>query len=221
MSRTVCLEAPPGAAAGIALVALHHRRPLPVGHGARAAVGQKIDGDVLGVEQEHIVMRRRQPLHAPLARGDRQSFRHLDPERLDDGAHAVLLSARVDIGRRGALCVPAPPVARTSARSEEIPMAADVTFPAAAAAGFLSFLSPCVLPLVPPYLTFIAGTSIEELTAVGKSRARARRAARLAAVRRRLLHRVRRARRDGERVRQGPARQSGAYCRSPPASPSF
>ena len=36
-------------------------------------------------------------------------------------------------------------------------MAADVTFPAAAAAGLLSFLSPCVLPLVPPYLTYLAG----------------------------------------------------------------
>ncbi|PWB82288.1 MAG: cytochrome C biogenesis protein [Methylocystaceae bacterium] len=51
-------------------------------------------------------------------------------------------------------------------------MAADVTFPAAAAAGVLSFLSPCVLPLVPPYLTFIAGSSIEELTYEGKTRAR-------------------------------------------------
>lgn len=51
-------------------------------------------------------------------------------------------------------------------------MAADVTFPAAAAAGLLSFLSPCVLPLVPPYLTFIAGTSIEELTYEGKTRAK-------------------------------------------------
>jgi cytochrome c-type biogenesis protein len=51
-------------------------------------------------------------------------------------------------------------------------MAADVSFPAAAAAGLLSFLSPCVLPLVPPYLTFIAGTSLEELESEGESRAR-------------------------------------------------
>jgi cytochrome c-type biogenesis protein len=29
--------------------------------------------------------------------------------------------------------------------------------------GFLSFLSPCVLPLVPPYLCFLAGVSFEEL----------------------------------------------------------
>lgn len=30
--------------------------------------------------------------------------------------------------------------------------------------GLLSFVSPCVLPLVPPYLCFIAGVSFEELT---------------------------------------------------------
>jgi len=30
-------------------------------------------------------------------------------------------------------------------------------------AGVLSFLSPCVLPLVPPYLCFLAGTSLEQL----------------------------------------------------------
>src|SRR5436309_4968754 len=51
-------------------------------------------------------------------------------------------------------------------------MASDVTWPAAAAAGVLSFLSPCVLPLVPPYLTFIAGTTIEELAEEGEAGAR-------------------------------------------------
>ena len=37
----------------------------------------------------------------------------------------------------------------------------DVTFFAALIAGLVSFLSPCVLPLVPPYLIFLAGTSLE------------------------------------------------------------
>ena len=32
------------------------------------------------------------------------------------------------------------------------------------AAGVLSFLSPCVLPLVPSYLGFITGMSIEEMS---------------------------------------------------------
>ena len=31
-------------------------------------------------------------------------------------------------------------------------------------AGLLSFLSPCVLPLVPPYLCFLAGVSLDDLT---------------------------------------------------------
>ena len=40
-------------------------------------------------------------------------------------------------------------------------MAPDVTIAAALLAGLLSFLSPCVLPLVPPYLVYLAGTSLE------------------------------------------------------------
>jgi cytochrome c-type biogenesis protein len=37
----------------------------------------------------------------------------------------------------------------------------NVTIVAALLAGMLSFLSPCVLPLVPPYLVFLTGTSLE------------------------------------------------------------
>jgi cytochrome c-type biogenesis protein len=40
----------------------------------------------------------------------------------------------------------------------------DVGLMTAFGAGLLSFLSPCVLPLVPAYLCFLAGTSLEELT---------------------------------------------------------
>ena len=39
-----------------------------------------------------------------------------------------------------------------------------LSFPAAFTAGLLSFLSPCVLPLIPAYFTFITGFSLEELT---------------------------------------------------------
>lgn len=41
----------------------------------------------------------------------------------------------------------------------------DITYWAAAGGGIVSFLSPCVLPLVPAYLCLIAGTSLEQLTA--------------------------------------------------------
>ena len=40
----------------------------------------------------------------------------------------------------------------------------DITYLAAGGAGLISFLSPCVLPLVPAYLCFIAGTSFQALT---------------------------------------------------------
>lgn len=43
------------------------------------------------------------------------------------------------------------------------------------AAGLLSFLSPCVLPLIPSYVTFVTGMSLDELTA-DRDRSRARRA---------------------------------------------
>jgi cytochrome c-type biogenesis protein len=42
-------------------------------------------------------------------------------------------------------------------------MTADVSIFAALLAGALSFLSPCVLPLVPPYLVYLTGTSLERL----------------------------------------------------------
>jgi len=42
-------------------------------------------------------------------------------------------------------------------------MTAEVSVFAALLAGLISFLSPCVLPLVPPYLAYLAGSSLERL----------------------------------------------------------
>ncbi|ESR24604.1 cytochrome c biogenesis CcdA family protein [Lutibaculum baratangense] len=47
-------------------------------------------------------------------------------------------------------------------------------------AGMISFVSPCVLPLVPPYLCFLAGVTLDQLTGVGAAEARG-------AVRRRVF----------------------------------
>jgi cytochrome c-type biogenesis protein len=44
-------------------------------------------------------------------------------------------------------------------------MAADVGYITAVGAGAISFLSPCVLPLVPPYLCYMAGVSVEDFRA--------------------------------------------------------
>jgi cytochrome c-type biogenesis protein len=42
-------------------------------------------------------------------------------------------------------------------------MIQDVSIPAALIAGLVSFLSPCVLPLVPPYLIYLTGATIEHV----------------------------------------------------------
>jgi len=47
----------------------------------------------------------------------------------------------------------------------------DISIPAVFLAGILSFLSPCVLPLVPPYLTYLAGQTAEELLNKGTKKA--------------------------------------------------
>ncbi|MCA1591510.1 MAG: redoxin family protein [Acidobacteria bacterium] len=52
----------------------------------------------------------------------------------------------------------------------------NITIAIAFVAGLASFLSPCVLPLVPGYLSLISGVSIEALKGEGGSRAKARRA---------------------------------------------
>jgi cytochrome c-type biogenesis protein len=53
-------------------------------------------------------------------------------------------------------------------------MSLDVTAGGAFVAGLLSFASPCVLPLVPPYLAYIGGVSIEQLRAQDGAKARTR-----------------------------------------------
>jgi cytochrome c-type biogenesis protein len=57
----------------------------------------------------------------------------------------------------------------------------DVSLLAALLAGLVSFLSPCVLPLVPPYLVYLAGTSLERL-AGAEPQPRVRRDTALAAL---------------------------------------
>lgn len=47
----------------------------------------------------------------------------------------------------------------------------EVTIGGAFLAGLISFVSPCVLPIVPPYLCYLAGVSLEELTGESRSAA--------------------------------------------------
>ena len=58
----------------------------------------------------------------------------------------------------------------------------EVSIGAALVAGVISFLSPCVLPLVPPYLCFITGASLDELARPGSEVVLQRRRTMLAAL---------------------------------------
>ena len=40
----------------------------------------------------------------------------------------------------------------------------NTTLPIAFLAGLISFLSPCVLPLIPGYISYISGTSLNEIS---------------------------------------------------------
>ncbi|MGE5692741.1 MAG: cytochrome c biogenesis CcdA family protein [Candidatus Zixiibacteriota bacterium] len=44
----------------------------------------------------------------------------------------------------------------------------NISFLAALGAGFISFISPCVLPLIPGYLSFISGVSVADMSAAEK-----------------------------------------------------
>jgi cytochrome c-type biogenesis protein len=57
-----------------------------------------------------------------------------------------------------------------------------VTLFAALAAGFLSFISPCVLPLIPGYVSFVSGVTLEEMRGGGAVSAASRRQALTASV---------------------------------------
>src|SRR5438270_5100305 len=57
----------------------------------------------------------------------------------------------------------------------------DVSIPAALIAGLVSFLSPCVLRLVPPYLIYLTGATIEQVANEDKASS-ARRAVMISAV---------------------------------------
>ena len=48
----------------------------------------------------------------------------------------------------------------------------EVTYFAALVAGFLSFVSPCVLPLIPGYISFVSGVSLDEMRAPGAGASR-------------------------------------------------
>src|SRR3979409_914883 len=66
-------------------------------------------------------------------------------------------------------------------RDSDDRMIHDVSIPAALIAGLVSFLSPCVLPLVPPYLIYLTGATVEHV-ANSETEAASKRAVVLSAI---------------------------------------
>lgn len=58
----------------------------------------------------------------------------------------------------------------------------EVTLATSFVAGFLSFVSPCVLPLIPGYISFISGLTLEEMQASGASAGTSRRQVLIASI---------------------------------------
>ena len=87
-------------------------------------------------------------------------------------------------------------------------MSENVTLFAAFVAGILSFISPCVLPLIPGYVSFVSGVSLDDMRgeSAAVSSSRRTRPHHVALLRARLLAGLHRARRDRERARQIPVR---------------
>ncbi len=74
------------AAPGITLVAFHDRGPLVRGHGASARIGEEIDQDVVGRQQEEVVVCGLEKALTLDSRGPADGLDTLDTKGLDDRA---------------------------------------------------------------------------------------------------------------------------------------
>ena len=118
------LEAVERPAPGIGLVALHQRAPLRGRHRAGAGVGQQVDEDVVGAQQEQVVARLLERAHALLTRREAERFDGLDAEGFDDGVEGhVRCSGQLSAGSWQ----------RSSATARPLP-AASYAFPSSPAA---------------------------------------------------------------------------------------
>ena len=86
------LEAEEALAAGVALVAAHDGGPLLRGHRAGAGIGEQVDQDMAGVDQEEVVAGFGEVALALRRSGVVQRFHALDAEGFDDGAHEPIIA---------------------------------------------------------------------------------------------------------------------------------
>ena len=73
------------AAAGVAFIALHERRPLMGGHRPGTGVGQQVDQHIIGWKEKQVVMGVAEKLFSLYSSGPTDGFNALDPEWFNDG----------------------------------------------------------------------------------------------------------------------------------------
>ncbi len=81
------LEAKETLAARVGFIAAHERGPLFGGHGAGAGIGEKVDQNVVGFDEEEVVPGLLEIALALLGGGVMERFHALDPERFNDRSH--------------------------------------------------------------------------------------------------------------------------------------
>ncbi len=82
------LKAEKAGAAGIGFIALHDAGPLLAAHGRSAAVGEQVDQDIAGADEEGVIMGSRENFFTFLPGGEIHRFDGFDPERFNNGFHA-------------------------------------------------------------------------------------------------------------------------------------
>ena len=88
------LEAEEAFAAGVGFVAAHHGGPLFGGHGAGAGIGEQVDQNMAGGDEEEVVACLFEVELALLRGGVVQRLDALDAERFDDGAHVEIIAGK-------------------------------------------------------------------------------------------------------------------------------
>ncbi len=86
------LQAEEAFAAGVAFVAAHDGGPLRIGHGAGAGVGEQIDQNISGVDEEEIVAGLGEKALAFRGSGVMQRFHALNAEGFNDGTHEAIIA---------------------------------------------------------------------------------------------------------------------------------
>src|SRR5258708_4765185 len=106
-------------AAGVRFVAAHHGRPLFGGHCDGAGIGQEIDQDIFGVDEEQVVAGLLEETLALFGRCLPERFDALNAEWFDDGFHYASTSIRVSRPSEKFLVEPSRKFLLTAARLKD------------------------------------------------------------------------------------------------------